>query len=98
MRCIENICISHIAEDFIGELRESKIKIRGFGGVIQPRIKTGTLLWRWEYDQGQEHKILITNSPFIPLGKFRLLSPQHWVQTRPDYQKLATETTDTIQM
>ena len=52
---IDNIyflCISHIAEDFIGELRESKIKIRGFGGVIQPKIKTGTLSWRWECDQG----------------------------------------------
>ena len=59
---IDNRCslwISHIAEAFIGELRESRRKIRGFGGVIQPKIKTGTLLWRWEDDQGQEHKILI---------------------------------------
>ena len=45
-RC--SLCISHIAEYFIGELRESRRKIRGFGGVIQPKIKTGTLLCRWE--------------------------------------------------
>ena len=35
---IDNRCslwITHIAEAFIGELRESKRKIRGFGGVIQ---------------------------------------------------------------
>ena len=38
-RC--SLCISHIAEDFIGELTESRRKIRGFGGVIQPKIKTG---------------------------------------------------------
>ena len=50
-RC--NLCISHIAEDFVGEIRESRRKIRGFGVVIQPKIKTGTLLWRWYGDQGQ---------------------------------------------
>ena len=32
-RC--SLCISHIAEDFIGELRESRSKIRGFGGTIK---------------------------------------------------------------
>ena len=48
-RC--SLCISHVAEDFVGDRRESKRKIRGFGGVIQPKIKTGTLLWRWEDDQ-----------------------------------------------
>ena len=43
-RC--SLCISHVAEDFIGDLRESKRKIRGFGGIIQPKIKTSTLLWQ----------------------------------------------------
>ena len=42
-----SLCISHITEYFRGELRESRIKIGGFWGVIQPKIKTGTLLWRW---------------------------------------------------
>ena len=86
-RC--TLCISHNAEDFVGELRESRRKIRGFGGVIQPKIKTGTLLWLWDDDQGQEHKFLITNSLFIPSGKFRLLSPQHWSQTRQYDQNLS---------
>ena len=79
-RC--SLCILHIAEDFIGELIELERKIRGFGGVIQPKIKTGALLCRWEDDQGQEHTFLITDSLFIPSGKCRLLSPQHWAQTR----------------
>ena len=89
-----SLCISQIAEDFIGELRESRRKIRGFGGVIQPKINTGSLLWIWEDDRGQEHKFLIPDSLFITSGRFRLLSPQHWAQTRRDNQKLATETTD----
>ena len=37
---------------------------------------------------------MIPNSLFIPPGKCRLLSPQHWAQTRRDNQKLATEITD----
>ena len=41
-RC--SLCISQIAEDFIGELRKSRRKIREFVGVIQTKIKTGTLL------------------------------------------------------
>ena len=86
-RC--TLCISHITEYFVGELIESRRKIRGFEGVIQTKIKTGTLLWRWEDDQGQEHKFLIPNSLFIPSGKCRLLSPQHWDQTRQDDQNLA---------
>ena len=91
-RC--NLCISHIYEDFVGELRESRRNIRGFGGVFQPKINAGTLLWRWGYDQGQEHKFLIPNSLFILSGKCRLLSPQHWAQTRQDDQKLSAETKD----
>ena len=74
-RC--NLCISHILEYFVGELIESRRKIRGFGGVIQPKTKTGTLLWQWEDGQGQEHKFLIKNSLFIPSGKCRILSLQH---------------------
>ena len=65
---IENrctLCILKIAEDFVGEIIEPRRKIRGFGEVIQPKIKTGTLLWRWEDDQGQEHRFLIPNYLFI---------------------------------
>ena len=43
---IENrctLCILKIAEDFVGEIIEPRRKIRGFGEVIQPKIKTGTL-------------------------------------------------------
>ena len=68
-RC--SLCISHIAEDFVGELRDSNRKIRGFAGVIQPKIKTGTLLWRWEDDQGQEHKFLIPKYLYVKRGNVK---------------------------
>ena len=41
-------------------------------------------------DQGLEHKFYfprssyITGSSYIPEGKVRLLSPQHWAQTQKD--------------
>ena len=54
----------------------------------------GTLLWRWNDDHGQEQKFLIPNSLYIPSGKCRLLSPQHWAQTRQGDQKHAQEITD----
>ena len=54
----------------------------------------GTLLWRWNDDQGQEQKFLIPNSLYIPSGKFRLLIPQHWAQTRQGDQKHAQEIKD----
>ena len=91
-RC--TLCILHISEYFVGELRKPGRNIRGFVGVIQPKIKTGTLLWRCEDDQGQEYKFLIPNYLFIPSGKCRLLSPQHLAQTRQYDQKQVVETTD----
>eukprot|EP00978_Attheya_sp_CCMP212_P030428 scaffold111925_cov48-Attheya_sp.AAC.1 len=77
-------CISHIAEDFIGELRDSGRVIKGFGGTKNTGIKIGTLLWKWCDNEGQEHKFKIPNSFYIPQGGVRLLSPQHWVKAQGD--------------
>ena len=89
-----SLCISHVPEEFVGNLIPSNRKTKGFGGILSPRIQVGTLLWRWNDDQGQEHKFLIHNSLCIPSGKCRLLSPQHWAQTRRGYQKHAQDITD----
>ena len=89
-----SLCISHVPEDFVGNLIPSNRKIKGFGGILSPIIQVGTLLWRWNDDQGQEHKFLIPNSLYIPSGKYRLLSPQHWAQTRQGDQKHAQEIKD----
>jgi len=47
-------------------------------------VKMGTLKWRWTDDDGMVHKFVIPNSFYVPQGKVRLLSPQHWAQTQRD--------------
>ena len=91
-RC--SLCISNVAEDFVGDLTDTNRKIKGFGGILSQKIKVGTILWRWDDDQGREHKFTIPNSLYVPSGKCRLLSPQHWAQTRQDNQKPAFKTTN----
>lgn len=89
-------CISHEINDFVGPLRDTTRVIRGFGGTRVTHLKVGTLSWKWLDDLGQEHKFVIRNSYYIPHGGVRLLSPQHWAQTRTSRKEreLASETTD----
>ena len=75
-------CISHVAEDFIGTLRDSDRTIKGFAGTRTTNIKVGTLLWRWSDNEGVTHKFEIPNSYFVPSGGVRLLSPQHWAKSQ----------------
>ena len=88
-------CISHVRRDFPGALTECKRAIKGFGGTRHFNVWTGTLKWSWEDDEGKQHTFSIPNSYYIPKGKVRLLSPQHWAQTRKGKDKLtgAGETT-----
>ena len=75
-------CISHVAQDFIGPLRDTAKSIKGFGGHRTHNVKMGTLSWKWLDDNGKESKFQIPNSYFVPSGKVRLLSPQHWAKTQ----------------
>ncbi len=58
----------------------------------------GTLHWTWDNDQGQPTEHIIPNSFYIPEGRVRLLSPQHWAQTRKGTEKQggAGETTTAL--
>jgi hypothetical protein len=75
-------CISHVKEDFVGPLRQSNKIVKGFGGTRVTNVKVGTLQWTWDDDLGKQHTFIIPNSYYIPDGKVRLLSPQHWAQTQ----------------
>ena len=87
----------HTTEEFVGELVESTLRIKGFGGTISPLIKKGTLQWKCVDDTGTKHKFLIPNSYYAPSGKFRLLSPQHWAQyQRNQNRKESTGSYDII--
>ena len=89
-------CISCDADDFEGPLQECKRAIKGFGGTKTYNVYQGTLLWSWEDDDGKVHTFRIPQSYYIPQGKVRLLSPQHWAKTQKDTKPTAgtMETTD----
>ena len=42
----------------------------------------GTLRWQWSDDSGKIHTFEIPNSYYVLSCELRLLSPQHWAQTR----------------
>ena len=84
-------CISHDINDFVGKLHDSDRTIKGFGGVRhRSNIMIGTMKWKWCDDLGQVHKHLIPHSYYVPEGKVRLLSPQHWAKTQKGKQKSTT--------
>ena len=79
-RC--SACISHNRADFPGKLTKCTRPIKGFGGTKHFEVWTGTLHWRWDDDHRKQHSFTNPKSYYIPTGKVRLLSPQHWAQTR----------------
>ena len=68
-------CMSHLPEDFVGDLRPCSRIIKGFGGTCHFIVQQGTLKWHWEDDNGKVHKFVIPNSYYIPEGGVRLLPP-----------------------
>jgi len=79
-RC--SACITHVRSDIPGEVIPCTRVIKGFGGTRTTNIWQGTIHWSWDDDQGQTHKMVIPNGYYVPEGNVRLLSPQHWAQTR----------------
>jgi hypothetical protein len=80
-------CISHVRSDFVGILNDCNRVIKGFGGSRTTNVKVGTIRWKWEDDQGRQHSFDIPNSFYVPDGKLRLLSPQHWSQSQTKSRK-----------
>ena len=79
-RC--SVCISPCIEDFIGPLEDTNKTIKGFAGARTNNPKIGTLRSQWSDDSGKIHTFEIPNSYYVPSCELRLLSPQHWAQTR----------------
>ena len=59
-------CISHQITDFIGTMRDTDRRIKGFGGTHTHPLKQGTLRWKWCDDEGKRHKFIIPNSYYAP--------------------------------
>ena len=79
-RC--SACISPYIDDFIEPLQDTNKTIKGFTGAQTNNPNIGTLRWQWSDDSGKIHTFEIPNSYYVPSCKLRLLSPQHWAQTR----------------
>ena len=75
-------CISPYIDDFIGPLEDTNKTIKSFAGARMDNPKMGTLRWQWADDSGKRHTFEIPNSYYVPSCELRLLSPQHWAQTR----------------
>lgn len=75
-------CISHVRDDFVGALQPSGRVVKGFAGTKTSNVQIGTLRWSWEDELGKRHTFTIPNSYYVPEGRVRLLSPQHWSQSQ----------------
>ena len=53
---------SHVASDFVGDLRECHMTVKGFGGTSTSNVKMGTLKWSWIDDMGKMHTHYISDS------------------------------------
>ena len=79
-RC--SACISHCIDDFEGPVRRVNRAIKGFGGERVMEVFQGTIVWKWCDNNDMVHRFKIPNSYYVPEGKVRLLSPQHWARTQ----------------
>jgi hypothetical protein len=77
-------CISHEVSDFVGPLQDTTLSIHTFGGRRVANFKVGTIKWKVLDDEGKRHTFRIPKSFYIPDGKCRLLSPQHWAKAMAD--------------
>jgi len=73
-------CITHVRSDIPGKIVECNKVIKGYGGAKQFRIWRSTIHWNIEDDDGNVHKMIIPDGYYIPNGRCRLWSPQHWAQ------------------
>ena len=71
-------CMSSFKSDFVGQLIDAPLNIKGFAGTETWETKRGTIRWKLLDDKGNPHEFLIPNSYYVPKLGHRLLSPQHW--------------------
>jgi hypothetical protein len=76
-------CMSDNIADFVGPLVATNRVAKGFAGHRTTNVQCGTIEWRWADDKGKVTIHRIPNSFYVPDGKVRLLSPQHWAKTLP---------------
>jgi len=57
------------------------VRVRGYNGSTNSTM-VGTVKWKIKDDKGKVHSFILSNTYYSPSVETRLLSPQHWAQTR----------------
>jgi hypothetical protein len=81
---IDNCCshtLTNDIKDYIEPPVKSTVKVRGYNGSTNSTM-VGTVKWEIKDDKGKVHSFILPNTYNSPSVETRLLSPQHWAQTR----------------
>ena len=84
-RC--SACITNVRSDIPGEIVACNRSIKGFRGAKVWNVWMGMIKWDIGDDEGVTHTHIIPKSYYVPQGHVRLLSPQHWTQSRMGIDK-----------
>ncbi|CAB9523869.1 hypothetical protein SEMRO_1466_G275010.1 [Seminavis robusta] len=82
-------CITNSMMDFVGTPERINVRVKGIGGDGAATYR-GTVRWIIQDDSGATHTWLIPDTYYHKKSPYRLLSPQHWAQTRQDNDKRGT--------
>ena len=66
-------------------LQPVQATVHSFISASLKQVCKGTICWNIPDDDGNAHRVLIPDSYYVPQGRTRLLSPQHWAQVQKDY-------------
>jgi hypothetical protein len=81
---IDNCCshtLTNDINDYIEPPVKSTVRVRGFNGSTNSTM-VGTVKWKIKDDNGKMHNFILPNTYYSSSVETRLLSPQHWAQTR----------------
>jgi hypothetical protein len=81
---IDNCCshtLTNDINDYIEPPVKSSVRVRGFNGSTNSTM-VGTAKWKIKDDNGKVHNFIYPNTYYSSSVETRLLSPQHWAQTR----------------
>jgi hypothetical protein len=81
---IHNCCshtLTNDIKDYIEPPVKSIVRVRGYNGSTNSTM-VGTVKWKIKDDKGKVHSFILPNTYYSPSVETRLLSPQHWAQTR----------------
>jgi hypothetical protein len=81
---IDNCCshtLTNDINDYIEPPVKSSVRVKGYNGSTNSTM-VGTVKWKINDDKGKIHNFILPNTYYSSSVETRLLSPQHWAQTR----------------